>query len=170
MLLFTFSNKVYSQKYNLPVNNFYKTAKISLNDFKKYDGFQVMISKDSIDFRNKETNENIKLSLSQVNYIRVKSGNESAKWALYGGLFTGITSVLAVMQVESDPDRKLKDNAGTIIAGFVASGIVVGGLIGLTIPKWKTYYVNNGISIIKIKPDLCLSNNSINIRLRFTFN
>jgi len=34
-------------------------------------------------------------------------------------------------------------DSGGIIVGFTVSGAAIGGLIGLAIPKWKTYYLND---------------------------
>jgi len=62
---------------------------------------------------------------------------------LYGGLFMGVSVLLGVIDIESDPDLVYKKNAGNIAAGFIAGGVAVGALIGVAIPKWKTYYIHN---------------------------
>jgi hypothetical protein len=48
----------------------------------------------------------------------------------------GLTAALNVFEY---PDTQ---NSGGLIVGFTLSGAVIGGLIGLAIPRWKTYYLN----------------------------
>jgi hypothetical protein len=50
-----------------------------------------------------------------------------------------LMGLIAVINVAEYPDSQ---NSGGLIVGFTLSGAAIGGLIGLAIPKWKTYYLN----------------------------
>lgn len=123
--------------YNLPPKSFYKSANVTLKDFSKYECKNVYIQSDSIFFTNLNTRFNESLALSDIDYIRVKEGNQGLKWCGLGALCMGLITVLNAAEYPN-----LRDSGG-IIVGFTVSGAAIGGLIGLAIPKWKTYYLNN---------------------------
>ena len=77
------------------------------------------------------------LAYSDIDYIRIKEGNQAFTWGGYGALFMGLMSVLNVLEYPNP------QNSGVVIVSFTVSGAVLGGLIGLTIPRWKTYYLDN---------------------------
>lgn len=135
VLLVSFSLK--SQvTYNLPPQSFYNTVNVTMKDFRKYECKKVYIKSDSISFLNRNTQLYQKIALSNIEYMRVHEGNQALKWSGYGALFMGLITVLNVAQY---PDSQ---NSGGMIVGFTISGAAIGGLIGLGIPKWKTYYLN----------------------------
>jgi hypothetical protein len=122
--------------YNLPPKTFYNTVNVTMKDFRKYECKKVYIKSDSISFLNHNTQLNQKIALSNIEYMRVHEGNQALKWCGYGALFMGL---LAVLNVAQYPDTR---SSGGIIVGFTVSGAAIGGLLGLGIPKWKTYYLN----------------------------
>lgn len=136
-IILIFPLLVYSQisKYYLPPKNIYKNATITLKDFSKYEAKQIYIKSDSIVFLNINTNLNENIALSKIDYIRVQEGNQALMWCGYGALLMGLISALNVMDVPN------VQNPGAIILGFTISGAAIGGLIGLGIPKRKTYYL-----------------------------
>jgi len=170
-LLFLLTNMVFGQNYNLPEKNFYKNAKVALLDFSRYEVSDLKILNDSIEYTNKFTNRNEIISIQQINYLRVQKGNKMGECALYGGLLMGVSVLYAVISINSDPNRVLKDNAGEIFTGFIAGGVIIGGIIGATIPKWETYFVNDETGLINnVKPDLFIGQNSIGLKIQLTIN
>jgi len=122
--------------YNLPPKTFYKKVNVTLKDFTKYECKSVNINTETISFINLNTNLNESLALTKINYLRVQNGNQALKWSGLGALLMGLTAALNVFEY---PDTQ---NSGGLIVGFTLSGAVIGGLIGLAIPRWKTYYLN----------------------------
>lgn len=122
--------------YNLPPKSFYRTANVTLKDFSKYECRNVHIQSDSIYFTNTKSRSSESLALSDIDYIRVKEGNQALKWSGLGALCMGLITALNTTEYSTSGDT------GTLIAGFTISGAAIGGLIGLTVPKWKTYYLS----------------------------
>lgn len=122
--------------YNLPPKSFYNSVNVTMKDFKKYECKKVYIKSDSISFINLNTLLHESLALSNIDYMRVQEGNQALKWCGYGALLMGL---IAVQNVTEYPNSQ---NSGGLIVGFTISGAAIGGLIGLAIPKWKTYYLN----------------------------
>ena len=137
-ILIIFSISVLAQvvKYNLPPKSQYQTGSITLKDFKKYECIKVQISEDSVTFININSNQLQTLPLSTVDYFRVKEGSQAGKWAGLGGLVMGLSALSAVIEYPGYYD------AGSFIFVSTLSGAAIGGLIGLFIPKWKTYYLD----------------------------
>lgn len=135
LLLVTF--RVNSQvPYNLPPKSFYNTVNVTMKDFKKYECKKVHITSDSISFIDINSRLNGSLALSDIDYMRVQEGNQALKWCGYGALLMGLMAVISVLEYPNP------HNSGGVIVGFTMSGAAIGGLIGLAIPKWKTYYLN----------------------------
>ena len=122
-------------KYNLPPKSYYNKANITLKDFKKYECMKVYIKSDSISFIKIYDSEPQSISLSNIDYIRVKSGNQAIAGAGLGALLMGLSALNSVVQYPGYVD------SGEFILAFTLSGAALGGLIGLVIPKWKTYYL-----------------------------
>ena len=123
-------------KLNLPPNSNYRNVNITLKDFTKHEGMKVHISEDSISFIDVNTKQYQQINLSNIDYLRVKEGNQSAKWAGLGALCMGLTAIISVIEYPN-----YYNNPAGIIFGFTLSGAAIGGLIGLAVPKWKTYYL-----------------------------
>lgn len=135
-LLF-FCSVLYAQepKYNLPPQVSYRNAKITLNDFTKFECRNLTIGEEELTFTDVYSTQQMTIPLENVNYIRVRTGNEFFKWAGLGGLLMGLISLNnAITYPGSGNDYML---------GFTLSGAAVGGIVGLAIPRWKTYYISN---------------------------
>lgn len=122
-------------KYNLPPKSYYNNANITLKDLTKYECMKVYIKSDSISFIKISTDEPQTISLSNVDYIRTKSGNQALVGAGIGALVMGLSALSSVVEYPGYVD------AGEFVLAFTVSGAAIGGLIGLVIPKWKTYYL-----------------------------
>lgn len=125
--------------YNLPPKTYYKNAKITLKDFTKYECKSLVIKTDSVHFFHINRLSTEILPLDNVDYIRVQTGNQGLKWCGYGALLMGL---IAAINVSYAQENNSPPNPGNVILGFSIGGAVFGGLIGLAIPKWKTYYLN----------------------------
>jgi hypothetical protein len=123
------------EKFNLPPKTVYNRGKITLIDFTKYEGKKLFIMPESISFIHVSSNLNQSIMLSEIDYIRVQEGTQALTWCGYGALFMGLVALLNVI------DEPYIQNPGGLVVGFTISGAVIGGLIGLAIPKWKTYYL-----------------------------
>lgn len=117
----------------------YGKGRIIKKDRTKYVGRKLVFKTDVLTFNDENTGRTVTLPLSEIDYVS-KIGNHALEGALVGGGLTLLAGVLAVLQVEADPYRTTKENAGVIILGLTAGGTVVGGLIGLAIPKEKTVF------------------------------
>ena len=136
-LFIPFIAKPQTPNYNLPPLNYYEIGTITLKDFTKYECRKIHIIGDSLRFVNINSGLNQTMPLINIDYLRVKVGNQGWMWCGYGALLMGLSAILAVAGEEAAVD----DPAGIII-GFTLGGAAVGGLIGLAIPKWKTYYLS----------------------------
>jgi hypothetical protein len=155
-------------QFNLPQKDHFKTAKVSLNDFTKYQASNLHILTDSIEFTDKITYHEEKISLLDVNYLRVQIGNKVPEFALYGAICGVLISLYAIADASLyGYSANIGVASVVMIVGFTAAG----GLIGLMVPKWKTYYINNPTGLINsIKPELLAGRNSLGLRLTFTLN
>jgi hypothetical protein len=135
-----FIAKSQTTQYNLPPKSFYRFASITLKDFTKYECKDLSIKSDSASFRdiNKRLAESV--ALANVDYIRVKEGNQVVTGILFGALIMGLTSASSAMNYNYNYNSQ---NAGPIIVVCTVTGGLIGGLIGLAVPKWKTYYLEN---------------------------
>lgn len=136
LLIISFTANSQIVKYNLPPKSYYKSANITMKDFKKYDGMKVYIKSDSISFVNANSELPLNISLSKVDYIRVNNGNQALVGAGLGALLMGLSALNSVVQ---NPGYS---NGGSFVIGFTVSGAVIGGLIGVFILKKKTYYID----------------------------
>jgi len=168
IILFSTINLVIGQNYILPENNFYKKGKITFTDFKKIEVSNLEITTDSLKFVNINTNKSEIISFAKINYIRVKTGNHMGSFAVIGGLFAS----LPIMWVLPPSEFNNSNGNGTsIVAVSFAIGFIVGGIVGVSTPRWKTYYINYGTGMInKIEPDIYVGQNSIGLKIQISMN
>ena len=86
------------------------------------------------------------ISIYDLRSLKIKTGNKALAYGAYGGGLMALSSLYAYLQVQSDPYRELKPNAGAIFTGFIIGGAAVGALIGMASPKWSN------VSLPKKKP------------------
>jgi hypothetical protein len=126
--------------YNLPPNNFYEKATIGFINFQKFEVTNMSILSDTLEYvRNGET---IRTHFKEINYIRVNEGSKAREGALIGGGSMLFITMFSIMQVENDPNRELKDNAGGTLVLLTLGGAVLGGLIGSGKQKQTSYYIH----------------------------
>jgi hypothetical protein len=84
-----------------------------------------------------------------------------------------LSSIYAAAQIAGDPFLEPKDNAGSIYAGFIIGGAVVGGVIGAASPKWKAMSLpknqkENQVSYY-LAPGYNSQTKSVSLKLSLTF-
>jgi hypothetical protein len=142
ILLFSLSFiYVYGQSaYNLPPENFYEEATLGFENFQRLPVQNLHITGDSIQYYSRGETHN--LHLDEISFIRVKEGTKAGQGALIGAGSAAAISLMAVMDVQTDPDYELKDNAGGTILLFVLGGAAVGGIIGSAVQVEQSYYIH----------------------------
>lgn len=175
LMLLCVSFSMQGQYYNLPEQSSYSKGEISFEDYSKVAVKEMSLTADSVSFFNGSTEVMETRSLGEINYIRVQTGTKAGKYAVYGGLLMGLTSLLAIMNVQSDPTMELAPGVGFKLAGFIGGGVVLGALIGNASPQRKTYYIEDEISFIQdvqfklITGETNLGDNFLGVNLLLTF-
>lgn len=149
------------QKLYLEPNKTYPTGKIYLrksfvpivaNNFKLMNDTTLSYSEGS------NSANSLSLSAASINYIKIRTGTKAGEFALWGGAFMGLCSLYGVLSAENESLDSSGETSGVnwfpFVAGFTAGGAVVGGLIGLFIPKYHNFYVQdkNVTYIISLSP------------------
>lgn len=92
------------------------------------------------------------ISVSNVRYVKIKKGSYFGIGALAGAGIGLLSAVYGVLTVKSDTNL---DDSGVnwtpFIVGFTAGGALIGGIVGVCIPKWKTYFIPDGKTSFSIK-------------------
>lgn len=149
-IVFWLPPSTFSQTTSSPTNlkQIVRKGKIIKTDRTVQRGRKLAIDSETVTFEEEKTKEKITLPLSEVERV-VKVGNLAVIGAVGGGVLTLLTCLLAVVEVETDPNLVLKKNAGAIIAGFTVGGTLVGALIGSFITSETTVY-NKGTAQARI--------------------
>ena len=89
----------------------------------------------------------LNISATSVNYIKVRTGTKAGEFALWGGAFMGLCALSGVLSAEEeslDTSGQTSDvNWLPFVAGFTAGGALIGGLIGVFVPKYKNFYLKD---------------------------
>ncbi|XOV93573.1 MAG: hypothetical protein ACFHWX_02460 [Bacteroidota bacterium] len=135
------NQNVFSQNsYNLPPNKFYSQATLGFKNFEKKKVKDLKILEDSLVYSVSEIGYSS--SFEEINYIRIKKGTKAGSGALLGGGSMLILSLISILNVQTDPDYELKENAGQTLALFTMGGAAVGGIIGSAIIRETSYYLH----------------------------
>jgi len=118
----------------------YGKGVVVTKDRKRHPGTAIEFTAETIEYRAKGTYRETSVPLSDVDHVRAQVGNHALEGALVGGGTMALASLLALAEVEADPYTTTVDNAGSIIAGLIIGGTVVGLLIGMAFPKDKIVY------------------------------
>jgi hypothetical protein len=97
----------------------------------------------------------VPVSLSNVNYIKVKTGTRAGSFALYGGGLMCLSALVAVLSTEADWEAYSGESTGIkwapFVGAFTAGGAVVGGLVGAFIPKYTNYYLKTPTAAYNVR-------------------
>ncbi len=108
-------------------------------DRKRFNGKSLVFDSQSLTFKDIKTANSVSLPLSEIEYVRVKTGNRVVEGALVGGGFFLLIALLAYAKAEEDPYTEVT-NAGQVIGIMTAIGIGGGLVVGAMIKKEKTVY------------------------------
>jgi hypothetical protein len=79
---------------------------------------------------------------SSVNFVKVKTGTRAGE---FGAVGAGIGLVYILVSLPEDDFKNTFDR----IMGYTLGGFAIGGLIGLLVPKYKNFYIQNENSASK---------------------
>lgn len=120
-------------------STFYKAKSISIVD----DSVTITPVSEYPDYDTPPINSN----LNNIYTIRTSQGTRAAEYALYGGLLMGLSSILAIADVASDPYTEIDETAArNLTIGFTVGGALIGGIWGASKHKWKTIYQKDTFS------------------------
>jgi len=105
-------------------------------------GKKLRFESETLTFIDLEAGESTTLPLSEVDYVRARTGTHATQAALYGGLIFLAGALSAVGQLESDPYTEV-DNGMQVVLLVTAIGVAGGLLIGAAIPKEKQVFKHN---------------------------
>jgi hypothetical protein len=91
--------------------------------------------------------KSMNLSTTPVNYIKIRTGTKAGEFALWGGAFMGLSALYGALSAENESLDTSGETSGVnwlpFVAGFTAGGAVIGGLIGVFVPKYKNFYLKD---------------------------
>lgn len=114
-------------------------------DRARFQGRSLVFDAQSLRFQDVRTQQSVTLPLSEVDYVRAKTGTHTGEGALFGGGLFLLAGLSAWQEAESDPTTEVT-NAGKAIAITTAIGVVGGFIIGTFFPKEKMVYQKNKFS------------------------
>lgn len=117
---------------------YYRSAKLYLNNSKIMTVEKLKISAMKATFYNTTTQKSETMALENVNLITIKKGNHIWEGAIYGAVTGALTGLL--VDIDEDPfGRPNKVSVGEYM-GIAAGGAALGAIIGSFFPKWKQIY------------------------------
>lgn len=158
---------VFSQTvtYQFPDSSFYKKGIIYFADNTRFNVKDLIVHKENLSFKIGNSSQKSEYQLNDVYLIKTSAGNHAWNYALYGGLVFAFSAALALADISSDPYVE-PPPAGPFIGGFAIGGALIGGLVGLAKPKWKTLYLNNQTTSI-MKYNFTFKTNSDYLGIKF---
>ncbi|WP_222982540.1 hypothetical protein [Flagellimonas meishanensis] len=120
--------------------NHYPRAKVYLKDHEVINAKDFTIRATEASFMDSKTGAQQSMMLDAVDFIKVPKGNH----VLIGTSFGAATGALSSLLIDLDTDplgRPREKDAGFYLA-MTGGGAVLGALVGLLVPKWKSVYLN----------------------------
>lgn len=156
MAILVMAGSVSAQKRTIELNRKYATAKIVVTGRGIIPVKNMSLVSDTLlQYNSKGSDGSIivkQISTSVVRYVKIKKGSYVGLGALAGAGIGLLSSVYGVLTVKNDPS--LDDsgvNWGPFIVGFTAGGALIGSIVGVCIPKWKTYFIPDQRTSFSIK-------------------
>ncbi|MEI6089017.1 MAG: hypothetical protein WCR42_01055 [bacterium] len=126
-------------KFTMPKELHYQSAFLTMKDSGEYPCSNLNITMDSISYYNINKRLQESIALTDLNRMRVIEGNYGFKGAVLG-FFAFQSYTLLFGNQDNSPYNY--DKCGPII-GNALIGAGVGYVVGIMIPKWKTYYFHS---------------------------
>lgn len=118
----------------------YKKAKIYLDNHQIIKVNNLEINSTEAAYLNAVNNKKEKISINNVNLIRVPKGSHIKEGALFGAGTMALTALL--IDIQPDPFGIEQKHGAGFYVGLTAGGAAVGALVGSFFPKWKEIYSN----------------------------
>ena len=115
-------------------------AKVYLHDHKVLKVRQLKVTDAAVSFFDLMDNTNRSVAVDNVDFLKIPKGNH----VLMGTSFGAATGALSSLLIDLDTDvlgRPREKDAGFYVA-MTGGGAVLGALVGLLVPKWKSVYLN----------------------------
>lgn len=159
--------KSYAQKISLPYNE-YQRGKITFESLQTIKVENLKIMGDSVTYNKEFQTKTRTTALSDIYDLRLAEGNHAILGAEIGGGIAALIVLREIILVEKNPLVYVyKKNAKYIYPGFIGGGIVIGGLVGLVIPKWKSHYCKGKkVSNVSILPDYDVANVALGLTIK----
>ena len=145
--------------------HYYEKARIKTTDSVLIKVSKLYVLDKDISFTYPSTLQEKRVPIEKIRYIKYKDGSYYGNGALIGGLFSGVVGVFYA-RITHD-DYALTDNSTFKVVGFTLGGMLLGGLIGNAIPKWKIYAPNKQ-EISSISPDFFIGQKTLGLKLSFS--
>jgi hypothetical protein len=93
-----------------------------------------------------------RVSTSSIRYVKIKKGSYAGIGAAAGGGIGLLIMLDVALTVKSDATLDDSEvNWTPYVVAVTAGGVLIGGLVGLCIPKWKTYFLPDKRTSFSIK-------------------
>lgn len=104
-----------------------------------------MINDTLLQFRSRSTDGSVnmkQLSTSGVRYLKIKTGTYAGVGFAAGAGVGLLSSLYGILSVKEDPTLDDSETNWTpFVLGFTGGGALIGTIVGLCIPKWKTFFI-----------------------------
>ena len=165
---------VSAQKRTIVMNNKYTNAKVVLIGKGTVPVRNLMLVNDTLLQYNSKSGDgstNMKqVSASSVRYVKIKKGSYAGIGAIAGGGFGLLVMLDVVLSVKSDATLDDSNvNWAPYVVAVTAGGVLIGSLVGLCIPKWKTYFLPDKKTSFSIKfsPSISPSYCGLGMKMKF---
>jgi hypothetical protein len=110
------------------------------------------------------------VSTSNVRYVKIKTGSYAGIGALAGGGVGLLIMLDVALTIKSEPgldDSQI--NYTPWVVGVTAVGAAIGGLAGLCIPKWRTFFIPDKRSSFSINfsPSISPAYCGLGVKMKF---
>lgn len=171
--IFILSLSVSAQKRVLESNHNYSTAKIVITGKGVIPVKNMMLVNDTLLQYNSQKSDGSsylkQVSTSTIRYVKIKQGSYAGIGAAAGAGTGLLSAVYGILTVKSDPTLDDSDvNWTPFVLGFTAGGALIGSMVGLCIPKWRTYFLPDSktSSSIKFTPVMSPAYCGIGIKMK----
>ena len=117
----------------------------------RFNANNLVFSEQTLSFQDPKSQQTTQLPLSEIEYVRSKTGSHALEGALIGGGLFLLAGLAAVLEAESDPTVEVENTEQALL---IITGIGFGGglLIGTAFPKEKTVFQYNRLITQRSRP------------------
>ncbi|MGH2567087.1 MAG: hypothetical protein ACRDGA_02025 [Bacteroidota bacterium] len=130
----------------------YSNGIVIKKDRLRFQAMQLVFTPETLTFVDERTGQPVVLPLADVEFVSAKTGTHALEGALIGGGLFLLAGLAAWAEVEADPTKELKENAGQTIALLTVAGAGAGLLIGMAFPKEETVFTKGKLVFLSVPP------------------